>query len=146
MASVNKAIVLGNLGQDPEIRYTPSGGAVVNLSIATTNKWKDKQTNEQREKTEWHRVVLYNRLAEIAGEYLRKGRPIYIEGRLETRKWQDKDGIDRYITEIIGDQMQMVGGDGGMQDNNKRNNLDQQQKATSNQSLDVADLDDDIPF
>lgn len=114
MASVNKVIILGNLGADPEVRYMPNGGAVVNLSVATSSQWKDKSSGERREKTEWHRVVLYNRMAEIAGEYLRKGRSVYIEGRLETRKWQDKDGADRYTTEIIGDQMQLVGGrDGG---------------------------------
>lgn len=111
MASVNKVILVGNLGRDPEVRYSPEGGAICNLSLATTSSWKDKTSGEKREETEWHRVVMYNRLAEIAGEYLRKGRPVYIEGRLKTRKWQDKDtGADRYSTEIVADQMQMLGG------------------------------------
>ncbi|MBL0718473.1 single-stranded DNA-binding protein [Piscinibacter sp. Jin2] len=114
MASVNKVIVLGNLGKDPEVRYTPSGSAVANLRIATTRNWKDKSSGEKVEETEWHSVVLYDRLGEIAGEYLKKGRPVYIEGRLKTRKWQDKDGNDRYTTEIVGETMQLLGGrDGG---------------------------------
>lgn len=114
MASVNKVIVLGNLGKDPEVRYTPSGSAVANLRIATTRNWKDKSSGEKVEETEWHSVVLYDRLGEIAGEYLKKGRPVYIEGRLKTRKWQDKDGNDRYTTEIVGESMQLLGGrDGG---------------------------------
>ena len=110
MASVNKVILVGNLGRDPEVRYTASGSAMCNLSIATTYATRDSQTGERREETEWHRVVMFNRLAEIAGEYLRKGRPVYIEGRLRTRKWQGQDGQDRYTTEIIADQMQMLGG------------------------------------
>lgn len=111
MASVNKVILVGNLGRDPEVRYTPDGSAICNISIATTSQWKDRNSGERREDTEWHRVVLYNRLAEIAGEYLRKGRSVYIEGRLKTRKWQDKEtGQDRYATEIVADQMQMLGG------------------------------------
>lgn len=111
MASVNKVIIVGNLGRDPEVRYSPEGSAICNLSLATTSSWKDKASGEKREETEWHRVVMYNRLAEIAGEYLKKGRPVYIEGRLKTRKWQDKDtGADRYSTEIVADQMQMLGG------------------------------------
>jgi len=115
MASVNKVIVLGNLGRDPELRYTPSGAAVCNVSIATTRNWKSKDSGERQEETEWHRVVFYDRLAEIAGEYLKKGRPVYVEGRLKTRKWQDKDGKDTYTTEIIAEQMQLLGGreDGG---------------------------------
>ena len=115
MASVNKVIVLGNLGRDPELRYTPSGAAVCNVSIATTRNWKSKDSGERQEETEWHRVVFYDRLAEIAGEYLKKGRPVYVEGRLKTRKWQDKDGRDQYTTEIIAEQMQLLGGreDGG---------------------------------
>ena len=103
MASVNKVILVGNLGRDPETRYAPSGGAICNVTIATSRNWKDKATGEKREETEWHRVVFYDRLAEIAGEYLRKGRPVYVEGRLKTRKWQDKDGQDRYTTEIVGE-------------------------------------------
>src|SRR5690606_19317749 len=111
MASVNKVILVGNLGRDPEVRYSPDGAAICNVSIATTSTWKDKNSGERREETEWHRVVFYNRLAEIAGEYLRKGRSVYVEGRLKTRKWQDKDtGADRYSTEIVADQMQMLGG------------------------------------
>lgn len=110
MASVNKVILIGNLGRDPEVRYLPSGSAVCNLRLATTDSWKDKATGEKREATEWHSVVLFDKLAEIAGEYLRKGRSVYIEGRLQTRKWQDKEtGADRYSTEIRGDVMQMLG-------------------------------------
>ena len=110
MASVNKVILVGNLGRDPEVRYTPDGAAICNVSIATTSQWKDKNTGERREETEWHRVVFYNRLAEIAGEYLKKGRSVYVEGRLKTRKWQDKDtGADKFTTEIVADQMQMLG-------------------------------------
>ncbi len=109
MASVNKVILVGNLGRDPETRYAPSGGAICNVSIATTRNWKDKTSGEKREETEWHRVVFYDRLAEIAGEYLKKGRSVYVEGRLQTRKWQDKDGQDRYTTEIIATEMQMLG-------------------------------------
>ena len=111
MASLNRATLIGNLGKDPEVRYTAEGAAVCSVSIATTNQWKDKATGERREETEWHRVVFYGRLAEIAGEYLRKGRTVFVEGRLKTRKWQDADtGTDRYATEIIADQMQMLGG------------------------------------
>mgnify|MGYP000638571460 CR=1 FL=1 len=111
MASLNRATLIGNLGKDPEIRYTPDGAAVCNVSIATTSTWRDKASGERREETEWHRVVFYGRLAEIAGEYLKKGRTVFVEGRLKTRKWQDKDsGTDRYSTEIVADQMQMLGG------------------------------------
>ncbi len=109
MASVNKVILVGNLGRDPEVRYMPNGDAVANYSIATTETWKDKNGMRQ-EKTEWHNIVMYRRLAEIAGEYLKKGSSVYIEGRLQTRKWQDKQGNDRYTTEIVADQMQMLGG------------------------------------
>ncbi|MCA6215168.1 single-stranded DNA-binding protein [Ideonella sp. B7] len=110
MASVNKVIIIGNLGRDPEVRYTPSGAAVCNLRLATTRNWKNRESGERQEETEWHSVVLYDRLAEIAGEYLKKGRPVYIEGRLKTRKWQDKDGNDRYTTEIVAETMQLLGG------------------------------------
>ena len=110
MASVNKVIVLGNLGRDPEVRYTPNGSAVCNLRIATTRNWKSKDSGEKMEETEWHSVVLYDRQAEIAGEYLKKGRPVYIEGRLKTRKWTDKEGLERYTTEIVADSMQLLGG------------------------------------
>lgn len=105
---VNKVILIGNLGKDPEVRYTPSGLAVANITLATSESWKDKQSGENVERTEWHRVVFYQRLAEIAGEYLRKGSKVYVEGKLQTRKWQDKNGQDRYTTEIIADSMQML--------------------------------------
>ncbi len=107
---INKVILIGNLGADPEIRYMPTGGAVANLTIATSESWTDKQTNEKKEQTEWHRVVIYQRLAEIAGEYLRKGSKVYIEGRLRTRKWQDLQGVERYTTEIIAGELQMLDG------------------------------------
>jgi len=110
---VNKVIVVGNLGGDPETRYMPSGSAVTNFTVATNESWKDKQTGEQKERTEWHKVAMFNRLAEIAAEYLRKGSQVYIEGKLRTRKWQGQDGQDRYTTEIIADEMQMLGGRGG---------------------------------
>lgn len=110
MASLNKVILIGNLGADPETRYAPSGDAICNIRLATTDTWKDKASGEKKEATEWHRVVFFGRLAEVAGEYLRKGSQIYIEGRLTTRKWQDKDGQDRYTTEIRGDEMKMLGG------------------------------------
>ena len=110
---INKVILVGNLGSDPETKYMPSGSALTNLSVATTDSWKDKQTGEKVEKTEWHRVVMFDRLAEIAGEYLKKGSQVYIEGQLQTRKWQDRDGNDRYTTEIRARDMQMLGGRGG---------------------------------
>lgn len=115
MASVNKVILIGNLGRDPEVRYAASGSAICNITIATSRQWKDRSTGERQEETEWHRVVLYDRLGEIAGEYLKKGSPCYIEGRLKTRKWQDKEGLDRYTTEIIADSLQLLGsrGDSG---------------------------------
>ncbi|HSQ81006.1 MAG TPA: single-stranded DNA-binding protein [Casimicrobiaceae bacterium] len=109
MASVNKVILLGNLGRDPETRYTTDGGAITNLNIATSEQWKDK-SGEKQERTEWHRVVLFGRTAEIAGEYLKKGRSVYIEGRLQTRKYTDKDGVEKYSTEIVADRMQLIGG------------------------------------
>lgn len=110
---INKVIIVGNLGQDPETRYMPSGAAVTNMTVATNETWKDKQTGEQKERTEWHRVAMFGRLAEIAAEYLRKGSQVYIEGKLRTRKWQDKQGQDRWTTEIIADEMQMLGGRSG---------------------------------
>ncbi len=109
---INKVILIGNLGTDPEVRYMPQGGAVANLTVATSESWTDKATNEKKEQTEWHRVVIYQRLAEIAGEYLRKGSKVYIEGKLKTRKWQDKDGVERYTTEIIANELQMLDGRG----------------------------------
>ena len=114
MASVNKVIIVGNLGKDPETRYSPNGGAICNVRIATTRNWKDKATGEKKEETEWHSVVFYDRLAEIAGEYLKKGRPVYVEGRLKTRKWQDKEGQERYTTEVIATEMQLLGSREGM--------------------------------
>jgi len=114
MASVNKVILIGNLGRDPEVRYTPSGSAVCNVTLATTRNWKSKESGEKVEETEWHRVVFYDRLAEIAGEYLKKGRSIYVEGRLKTRKWTDKDGAEKYTTEIIAQEMNMLGSREGM--------------------------------
>jgi len=110
---INKVILVGNVGQDPETRYMPNGKAVTNLRVATSESWKDKQSGEQREQTEWHSIVMYDRLAEIAAEYLRKGSQVYIEGKLRTRKWQDKEGRDRYTTEIQANEMQMLGGRGG---------------------------------
>ena len=110
---INKVIVIGNLGQDPDTRYMSSGSAVTNITVATNESWKDKQTGEQKDRTEWHKVAMFGRLAEIAAEYLRKGSQVYIEGKLRTRKWQDKQGNDRYTTEIVADEMQMLGGRGG---------------------------------
>jgi single-strand DNA-binding protein len=109
MASVNKVIIVGNLGKDPETRYMPSGDAQTSCSVATTDKWKDKASGEQKEATEWHRIAFFGKLAEIAGQYLKKGSQVYIEGKLKTRKWTDKDGIEKYSTEIIADSMQMLG-------------------------------------
>src|SRR5690606_37834848 len=151
MASVNKVILVGNLGRDPETRFSPDGAAICNVSLATTSQWKDKNSGERREETEWHRVVFYNRLAEIAGEYLRKGRSIYVEGRIKTRKWADKEtGQDRYSTEIIGEQMQMLGGrddDGGQREAPQRAAPQRQPQAQHQQApTNLADLDDDIPF
>jgi len=110
---VNKVILVGNLGKDPDMKYTASGAAIANITVATSESWTDKQTNEKVEKTEWHRVVFFRRLAEIVGEYLRKGSQVYIEGKLQTRKWQDQNGQDRYTTEIVASEMQMLGGRGG---------------------------------
>ena len=110
MASINKVILIGNLGRDPEVRYTPNGNAICNISVATTRNWKDKTSGERQEETEWHRIALFDRLAEIAGEYLKKGRPVYIEGRLKTRKYTDKDGVEKYTTEIVAAEMQLLGG------------------------------------
>ncbi len=168
---INKVIIVGNLGNDPEVRYTASGAAVATLSIATSDSWKDKNTGEQQERTEWHRVVMFNRLGEIAGEYLRKGSQVYIEGKLQTNKWQDKEGQDRYTTEIIANEMQMLGGRGGdasagnspmqnrPQSNQGYSNQGSPQAASANsphyerqgsggggQSAPMNDFDDDIPF
>jgi single-strand DNA-binding protein len=141
---INKVILVGNLGQDPEVKYMPSGGAVCNVSLATTDTWKDKNSGERQERTEWHRVVFFNRLAEIAGEYLRKGSQVYVEGRLQTRKWQDKDGQERYTTEIVAGEMQMLGGRGGS------GSVDDAPSSAparaTRQDAPAEDFDDDIPF
>ncbi|MCL2297510.1 MAG: single-stranded DNA-binding protein [Proteobacteria bacterium] len=155
MASVNKVILLGNLGRDPEMRYTTDGSAVCNLNIATSDQWRDKTSGEKQERTEWHRVVLFGRQAEVAGEYLKKGRPVYIEGRLQTRKWTDKDGIERYTTEIVGDTMKMIGSgdrsgssDAAFNDNASSSSSAPRASAApaggAGKSAD--DFDDDIPF
>jgi single-strand DNA-binding protein len=170
MASINKVIIIGNLGRDPEVRYTPSGAAVCNVSVATTRNWKDKNSGDKVEETEWHRVVFYDRLAEIAGEYLKKGRPVYVEGRLKTRKWQDKDGKDTYTTEIVAENMQLLGGRegggggggyGGGRDNGGDEGFSREpaensrpaarqapapRPAPSKSSTGFDDMDDDIPF
>ena len=144
---VNKVILVGNLGQDPEVKYMPSGQAVCNISIATTESWNDKTSGEKVEKTEWHRVVFFRRLAEIAGEYLRKGSQVYIEGRLQTRKWQDQSGNDRYTTEIVANDMQMLGSKGGgvaSMSSEPPRNLQPEPVSAGSTSSD--DFDDDIPF
>ena len=147
--SVNKVILIGNLGQDPEVRYMPNGGAVCNISVATTESWKDKNTGENQDKTEWHRVVMFRRLAEIAGEYLKKGSKVYLEGKLQTRKWQDQQGQDRYTTEIVADQMQMLdsraGGSAEFAPQQQRASAPQSQPATQAPPADNG-FEDDIPF
>jgi single-strand DNA-binding protein len=139
---VNKVIVIGNLGQDPETRYMPSGSAVTNLRIATNESWKDKQTGEQKERTEWHSVAMFGKLAEIAAEYLRKGSQVYIEGKLRTRKWQDKQGNDRYTTEIVADEMQMLGSRSG----GGAPAMSDPGTGSAPQRSSPDDFDDDIPF
>ena len=150
MASINKVIVVGNLGKDPETRFLPDGKAVCNFSVATTDKWTDKATNEKKEATEWHRISSFGRLAEICGEYLKKGSQVYIEGKLRTRKWQDKEGQDRYSTEIIADAMQMLGSRSGMGAGEPR---EPREPAAAGESMSAKkpagqfqDMDDDIPF
>jgi single-strand DNA-binding protein len=152
---VNKVILIGNLGRDPEVRYSPSGSAVANVTLATSESWKDKNSGEKQEKTEWHRVVFFGRLAEIVGEYLKKGSQVFVEGRLQTRKWQDKEGHDRYTTEIVANEMQMLGSRGGAGVPNDNFNQDQPSAAENSApagakkagSTAVAgDFDDDIPF
>jgi single-strand DNA-binding protein len=152
MASVNKVILVGNLGRDPETRYTTGGDAVTNIRVATTDTWKDKN-GEKQERTEWHTVVFFGRQAEIAGEYLKKGRQVYIEGRLQTRKWQDKEGQDRYTTEIVADRMQMLGnreGSGAPAPEMAERSAAAEPRATAKAGAaakkNVDDLDDDIPF
>ena len=144
---INKVILIGNLGSDPEVKYMPSGEAVANISLATSESWKDKNTGEQVERTEWHRVVLFRRLAEIAGEYLKKGSKVYIEGRLQTRKWKGQDGQDRYTTEIVANDLQMLdsrGGGAGNFNQQPANSNAQQPQAAPAGGFD--DFDDDIPF
>jgi len=159
---INKVILVGHLGQDPEVKYMPSGGAVANVSVATSDSWKDKQTGEQKDRTEWHRVVFFNRLAEIVGEYLKKGAQVYVEGRLQTRKWTDQNGQDRYTTEIVASDMQMLGGRQGMGDSGGASfgsGQQQQQRPQQGGSnfgsgqqqapaapMPADDFDDDIPF
>jgi len=161
MASINKVILIGNLGRDPEVRYAPSGSAICNITLATSRNWKNKDTGERQEDTEWHRVVFFDRLAEIAGEYLKKGRPVYVEGHLKTRKWTDKEGVEKYTTEIIADQMQLLGGRegrGGGDDGGSREDRPQRSgggssrpsapasKPAAKSSTGFDDMDDDIPF
>jgi single-strand DNA-binding protein len=155
MASVNKVILVGNLGADPESRYMPNGDAVVNIRLATTESWKDKNSGEKKELTEWHRVVFYRKLAEIAGQYLKKGSQVYIEGRIRTRKWQDKDGQDRYTTEIEANEMQMLGrregmGDSGPRDSNFSGGSGRPAARPAAQQSPASggfnDVEDDIPF
>lgn len=135
MASINKVIIVGNLGRDPETRYAASGDAITNIAVATTDKWKDKASGEQKESTEWHRVAFFGKLAEIAGQYLKKGSQVYLEGKLKTRKWTDKDGVEKYTTEIVADTMQMLG--------NKQSDEPQQRQPAKRQP---ATDDDSIPF
>ena len=151
---INKVILVGNLGQDPEIRYMPNGSAVANFSVATSESWKDKQTGENRDRTEWHRVVVFGKLAEIAGEYVKKGTQVYLEGQLQTRKWQDQAGIDRYTTEVvinpIGGTLQILGS--RSDDSNQQQSQPNKQQSTivppppSPPSLPAMEFDDDIPF
>jgi single-strand DNA-binding protein len=152
MASVNKVILIGNLGKDPETRYMPNGDAVTNITLATTETWKDK-SGEKQEKTEWHRVTFYRKLAEIAGEYLKKGRPVYVEGRLETRKWTDKAGVERYTTDIIASDMKMLGTrpgsgsyEGGEREEGGFTPSPSGNKAPARSGTSFDDMDDDIPF
>ena len=161
MASVNKVILIGNLGKDPEVRYAPSGSAICNITIATSRVSKDKTSGERQEQTEWHRVVMFDRLAEIAGEYLKKGKSVYIEGRLQTRKWTDKDGVERYSTEIVANEMTMLGsregGAGGGDDMGEsrspaprsapaQRSAAAAPKPAAKSSTGFDDMDDDIPF
>lgn len=143
---INKVILIGNLGADPETRYMPSGGAVTNIRIATSESWKDKTTGEQQERTEWHNVAFFGRLAEIAAEYLRKGSQVYVEGRLRTRKWQDKEGHDRYTTEVIANEMQMLGGRSGGAAGAGGGGGGQARREEPDMPPASSELDDDIPF
>ena len=146
---VNKVILVGNLGKDPEVRYMPNGNAVANITLATSESWKDKTSGEQQEKTEWHRIVMFRRLGEIAGEYLKKGSQVYIEGKLQTRKWQDNSGNDRYTTEIVASDMQMLGGRGGGSAGFSSDSAPAQSAPAKSAPAPAAaggDFDDDIPF
>ncbi len=143
---LNKVILVGNLGKDPDVRYTPGGAAVANVTIATNESWKDKNTGEMQERTEWHNVVFFSRLAEIVGEYLKKGSQVYVEGRLQTRKWQDKSGNDRYTTEIVANEMQMLGGRSGAGMPDSRPASPPPASPASPEVNDSTDFDDDIPF
>ncbi|MCU7879784.1 MAG: single-stranded DNA-binding protein [Candidatus Thiodiazotropha sp. (ex Lucinoma aequizonata)] len=146
---INKVILIGNLGKDPETRYMPSGGAVTNVTLATSESWKDKNSGEQQERTEWHRVVFFNRLGEIVGEYLKKGSKVYLEGSLRTRKWQGQDGQDRYTTEIVGNEMQMLdsrGGSASFDSPQHSQGASSPQPAATPRSVPDNDFDDDIPF
>ncbi len=150
MASVNKVIIIGNVGQDPEVRYTANGVAVVNLSVATSRKWKDKSGDKQEE-TEWHRVVAYDRTAEVIGDYVKKGSRIYIEGRLKTRKWEDKEGVERYTTEIVTEQLQLMG-DRNRDEEDRPTRYQRENRAPAKKTSSTKtntgfdDMDDDIPF
>jgi single-strand DNA-binding protein len=148
MASVNRVILVGNLGADPEQRFLPNGDAVCNIKIATSDQWKDKGTGEKKEATEWHRVVFFRRLAEIAGQYLTKGSSVYVEGSLKTRKWQDKDGSDRYTTEIVGSEMKMLGGKSGDGESMQAPQAErpQAQSAPAKKRPTFEDMPDDLPF
>jgi len=147
---INKVILIGNLGDNPEVRYTAGGAAVANIRMATSESWKDKETGEQQERTEWHRVVFFGRLAEIVAEYLKKGAQVYVEGRLQTRKWQDKEGNDRYSTEVVASEMQMLGGRGGGANMNQSappsSSAEARTPAGKAVSADSDFVDDDIPF
>jgi single-strand DNA-binding protein len=161
MASVNKVIIVGNLGKDPEVRYMPSGAAICNITVATSRQWKDKTSGDRQEETEWHRISLFDRLAEVAGEYLKKGRPVYIEGRLKTRKYTDKDGVEKYTTEIVASDMQLLGGreggggSGGSEDMGSPAPAPRSApaprapaagKPAAKSSTGFDEMDDDIPF
>lgn len=161
MASVNKVIIVGNLGRDPETRYMPNGEAVTNIAVATSESWKDKNTGEKKELTEWHRITFYRKLAEVAGQYLKKGSQVYVEGKLQTRKWTDKDGVERYTTEIIADTMQMLGsrqgmGGGAPMDDDYASSAPAPARSggsapaargsSAKPAPNFSDMDDDIPF
>ena len=145
---INKVILVGHLGRDPEVRYSANGNAIANITVATSDSWKDKQTGERQERTEWHRVVMFNRLGEIAGEYLKKGAQVYIEGRLQTRKWQDNSGADRYTTEVVANEMQMLGSrsSAGSSAPGDYGDVNQESSETPSGAASSDDFDDDIPF